>query len=138
MRPSIPRLLWLAGFTALVLAVDATGSLTLGLLVALPLLILGEVLQARRRLREEGVLEDEMEMVILAQSSRVALTVFTLLAGLVVVASLLAREHGLISLSSYHEGVLDGVALSILVLIAVASLASVYYRRVGVGWGASR
>lgn len=138
MRPSLPGLLRIAGFALLVLVADATGSTALGLLAALPLLVLGELLQARRRLREEGVLEDEMEALIIAQSSRAALTAFTIIAGLVVVASLVLREQGILALSSYHEGVIDGVALSILVIIMVASLASIYYRRVGVGWGASR
>ncbi|MCE4602552.1 MAG: hypothetical protein F7B18_05140 [Desulfurococcales archaeon] len=138
MKPSLPQLLWIAGFTLLALVTRATGSITLGLLAALPLLVLGELLHAQRRLREEGVLEDEMEGMILAQSSRVALTAFTLLAGVLVVASLVLMEHGLLSLSGYQEGFIDGVALSILVIIAIAFLASIYYRRVGVGWGASR
>ncbi|MEB3774157.1 MAG: hypothetical protein GSR86_04440 [Desulfurococcales archaeon] len=137
-RPELPSILMVAGFTILVLVARTTGSITLGILASLPLFIIGELLYASKRVREEGVLEDEMESTIVAQSSRVAITVFTLLAGLAVVASLMLGEHGVISLSSYQKGFIDGVALSILVIIAIAFLASIYYRRVGIGWGASR
>lgn len=123
-----------SGFILVVLVGHKTGSITLGLAVGVPVILLGDLVWVRWRITTVGVIEDERERLVRMASYHTAGMIYTITVGLLVTATLILQEWGILELTAYQEGLINGLALSIFALIGIVTLASIYHTRRG-GYG---
>ncbi len=114
-----------------VLAIHKLGAIP-GLPLAALLILLAETLWRAARARVEGAASDERDEAIRQRASTATLTALLLLAGLAATAALLLRELGLLHLTSYQQGILDGyIAAAMTAAALYAAFSTLYHRRLG-------
>ncbi len=118
-------------FGLAILAVHKLGALP-GLPLAALLIFLADRLWSYARARVEGAAHDERDEAVRQKASTAALTGLLVLAGLAATTALVLRELGLLQLTGYHQGLLDGYIVAAMTAIALyAALSTLYHRRLG-------
>ena len=114
-----------------VLAIHKLGAMP-GLPLAALLIFLAETLWRAARARVEGAARDERDEAVRQRASTATLTALLLLAGIAATAALVLRELGLLHLTSYQQGILDGyIAAAMTAAALYAAFSTLYQRRLG-------